>query len=427
MAYDVIMPKLGMYLEDVRLVEWLREEGAEVNLGEPIFVLETDKVTTEVEADAAGILHRIVPADSMVPIGGVIGRIAADRGEYEHITRDGEPATEAETPAFEAAQSELFLDYIRSAGEDEEPAEPVLDPQVEWTRPPGGGRPISPRARALIAEQGLAPEVVEGIAGSGPGGRVTDKDVRAFLDAGGESARPPAPPERTPLVEVAVAERIPLRGARRVIARRMIESLQSTAQLTSVLEIDVEAVVGWRNRSEPRVGYTTIFTALVAVALRRHPQLNSRIAGDEVEILADVNVGFAVNTADGVIVPVVRGADTLALGELDARISDLTERARGGKLALPELDGGTFTLSNSGNARVDITTAILNPPQAAILWLGMIRERPVARDGAVVVRPTVQACLTYDHRIVDGVPAADFLGTLEELCATLPAPFEHDG
>ena len=426
MAYDVIMPKLGMYLEDVRLVEWLREEGAEVNLGEPIFVLETDKVTTEVEADAAGILHRIVPADSMVPIGGVIGKIAADRGEYEHITRDGVPATEAEAPGFEAAQSELFLDYIRSAGEDEEPAEPVTDPQVEWARPPGGGRPISPRARALIAEQGLAPEVVEGIPGSGPGGRLTDKDVKAFLEAGGDPERPPPRPERAPLVEVAVAERIPLRGARRVIARRMLESLQSTAQLTSVLEIDVDAVVGWRNHSEPRIGYTTIFLALVAQALRRHPLLNSRLASDEVEILADVNVGFAVNTAEGVIVPVVRGADTLALGELDERISELTERARGGTLTLAELDGGTFTLSNSGNARVDITTAILNPPQAAILWLGTIRERPVARNGAVVVRPTVQACLTYDHRIVDGVPAADFLGTLEELCTTLPAPFEHD-
>ena len=260
------MPKLGMYLEDVRLVEWLREEGAEVNLGEPIFVLETDKVTTEVEADAAGILHRIVPADSMVPIGGVIGKIAADRGEYEHITRDGVPATEAEAPGFEAAQSELFLDYIRSAGEDEEPAEPVTDPQVEWTRPPGGGRPISPRARALIAEQGLAPEVVEGIPGSGPGGRLTDKDVKAFLEAGG------APNGHRPVRSEPLWSRSPSPsgsryGARRVIARRMLESLQSTAQLTSVLEIDVDAVVGWRNRSEPRLGYTTIFTALVAVAL----------------------------------------------------------------------------------------------------------------------------------------------------------------
>jgi pyruvate/2-oxoglutarate dehydrogenase complex dihydrolipoamide acyltransferase (E2) component len=270
--------------------------------------------------------------------------------------------------------------------------------------------------------------MVDRIPASGPGGRLTDKDVRAYLDAGGAGAAAPAPaPERAPLVEVAVAERIPLRGTRRVIARRMLESLQTSAQLTSILEIDVGHVVAWRERSDPRVGYTAIFTALAARALRRHPRLNSRMAGDEVEILADVNVGFAVNTPDGVVVPVVMGADVLTPAELDERISDLTARARDGTITLPELDGGTFTLSNSGNARVDITTAILNPPQAAILWLGGIRERPVVRDGAVVVRPTVQACLTYDHRIVDGVPAAEFLGTLEELCAGFPHPLEHAG
>ena len=247
--------------------------------------------------------------------------------------------------------------------------------------------------------------------------------MRAFLEQGGVDTPAGDAAVRAPLVEVAVAERIPLRGARRVIARRMLESLQTTAQLTSILEIDVHAVVGWRERSEPRVGYTTIFAALAAQALRRHPLLNSRIAGDEIEVLADVNVGFAVNTPAGVIVPVVRGVDTLGLAELDACVSELTERARGGTLTLAELDGGTFTLSNSGNAHVDITTAIINPPQAAILWLGRIRERPVAREGAAVVRPTVQACLTYDHRILDGVPAAEFLGTLEDLCSNLPALF----
>jgi 2-oxoglutarate dehydrogenase E2 component (dihydrolipoamide succinyltransferase) len=205
--------------------------------------------------------------------------------------------------------------------------------------------------------------VVDAIPGSGPGGRLTDKDIRAFLAAEGEKApSAPSPPERAPRVEVAVAERIPLRGARRVIARRMLESLQTTAQLTSILEVDVAAVVGWRDRAEARVGYTTIFVALAAHALRRHPLLNSRIAGTEVEILADVNIGFAVSTEEGVLVPVVRAADTLPLGELDARVSQLTERARNGTITLDEMDGGTFTVSNSGTAPVDITTAILNPP-----------------------------------------------------------------
>jgi pyruvate/2-oxoglutarate dehydrogenase complex dihydrolipoamide acyltransferase (E2) component len=332
-------------------------------------------------------------------------------------------------PEFERAQSELFLDYIRSAdlGEDA-PAPPDEVVPVERVARPRGGRPVSPRARALIAQEGIAPELVEQIPGSGPGGRVTDKDVRAFLEAGGGTApkiAEPASPERKPLVEIAVAERIPVRGRRRVIARRMLESLQTTAQLTSILEIDVGAVVEWRSSSERRAGYTAIFTALAAQALRQHPLLNSRIAGEEVEILADVNVGVAVSTEDGVLVPVVQGADGLSLGELAERIAELTERVRAGTITLAELDGGTFTLSNNGTAPVDITTAILNPPQAGILWLGRIRERAVVRDGAIAIRPTVQACLTYDHRIVDGVPAAQFLGTLEELCAGFPGSLGH--
>jgi pyruvate/2-oxoglutarate dehydrogenase complex dihydrolipoamide acyltransferase (E2) component len=425
--HDVIMPKLGMYLEDVRLVEWLCEEGAEVSPGDLIFVLETDKVTTEVEADAAGLLHRILPADSLVPIGGVVGKIANDREEYEVLAAGGAAAASRDEPAsFEPAQSELFLSYIRSA-EGGEPAGVPDVPALEPTRPPRGGRPVSPRARALIAEQGLPADVVDTIIATGPGGRLTDKDVRAYL--AGESSGAPAPTDPGPSapVEVAVAERLPLRGARRVIARRMLESVQTTAQLTSVLEIDVGAVVEWRERSDPRIGYTAIFTAVVARVLRRHPRLNSRIAGDEIEILSDVNLGVAVNTPDGVIVPVIVGADGLGLAELDTRVSRLTARARDGTITLPELDGGTFTLSNSGNARVDITTAILNPPQAALLWLGGIRERAVARDGAVLARPTVQACLTYDHRIIDGVPAAEFLGSLEELCASFPDSIEHAG
>ncbi|MCI0634201.1 MAG: 2-oxo acid dehydrogenase subunit E2, partial [Actinobacteria bacterium] len=212
----------------------------------------------------------------------------------------------------------------------------------------------------------------------------------------------------------------PLRGRRRVIARRMLESLQTTAQLTSVLEIDAGRIVEWRSRADPRPTYTAIFIAICAEALRRHPIVNSRVAGDAIELLADVNVAFAVDVEEGLVAPVVMGADKLSLLELDARVSDLTRRARAGSLVLAELDGGTFTLSNSGTAPVDITTAIINPPQSAILWLGRIRDRPVAVDGAVVVRPTVQACLTYDHRVIDGVPAAAFLGTIEKLSLAYP-------
>jgi pyruvate/2-oxoglutarate dehydrogenase complex dihydrolipoamide acyltransferase (E2) component len=423
------MPKLGMYLEDVRLVEWLCDEGAEVSRGELIFTLETDKVTTDVEADAAGFLHRIVPAGEMVAIGARIGSIAETREEYEQLVgpaaaTDAPPAAAPASAGagFEAAQSELFLNYIRAADDDEAPVEEPEPAPAERPRAARAGRPISPRARALITKEGLPPEVVEQIPGSGPGGRMTDKDVRAFLSAGGarEAAAPSAAPSDVP-----VAERIPLTGIRRVIARRMLESLQTSAQLTSILEVDVGAVVDWRNRSEPRVGYTAIFTALAAQALRRHPGLNARLADDAVEVFADVNVGVAVSTDGGVVVPVVHQADRLSLAELNARIALLTERARGGTITSAELAGGTFTLSNNGTAPVDITTAILNPPQAAILWLGRIKERAVVRHGGIAIRPTVQVCLTYDHRVLDGVPAASFLGTLEELCASFPGDLDH--
>jgi pyruvate/2-oxoglutarate dehydrogenase complex dihydrolipoamide acyltransferase (E2) component len=418
---DVIMPKTGMYLEDIALLEWHAGEGAEVAPGDVLFTLETDKITSDVEAEVAGFVHRLAEAGTLIPIGGVVGVIASSREEYDALVA----AAPAGGDAFEPAQSELFLDYIRATddpGTTGTVAPPAAEPPPSPT-PPSRGRLVSPRARALIERLGLGAEVVDAIPATGPGGRVTDRDVQAFVDADGPAGRTEAPPGPTapaPLVEVAVAERIPLKGRRRVIARRMLESLQTTAQLTSILEIEAGSLVDWRERAEPRPGYAAIFVAIVAAALRRHPLMNSRVEGDAIEVLADVNVAFAVNTDDGVIVPVVRHADTLSLAEIDARVADLTERVRNATITLAEVEGGTFTLSNSGRATVDITTAILNPPQAAILWLGRIRERPVAIERAVVVRPTVQACLTYDHRVIDGVPAAAFLGTVEELVRAVP-------
>jgi pyruvate/2-oxoglutarate dehydrogenase complex dihydrolipoamide acyltransferase (E2) component len=416
LGHDVIMPKIGMYLEDIRLLEWLQDEGAEVRRGDLLFTYETDKITSDVEAEEPGWLHRIVEVGAMVPIGGVVGRVAETREEYEGWAR----GVAAQPREPEPAQSELFLDYIRAADTagTVSPVEPASAAEPRTAREAGAaaGGKVSPRARALIAELGLSPETVAAIPATGPEGRLTDRDVKAFVAGQAEATAPAQVPEGP-----AVAERIPLRGRRRVIARRMVESLQTTAQLTSILELDAGPVVEWRERSESKVSYTALFLVLAARSLRRHPLLNSRVAGEEIEILAEVNVGFAVNTDDGVIVPVVRAADELGLTEAHDRVAELTERARAGALTLADVELATFTLSNSGTARVDITTAILNPPQVALLWLGRIRERPVAREGNVVVRPTLQACLTYDHRVVDGVPAAEFLATFEDLVTGFPA------
>ena len=230
----------------------------------------------------------------------------------------------------------------------------------------------------------------------------------------------------TPSAAPAVASTIPLRGRRGTIARRMVASLQTAAQLTSVLELDVKPLVELRAQlndagASPRIGITSIVVKLAAAALREHPLLNSRVTETEVELLADINVAVAIDTPDGLVAPVVHGADRRSLEDVNARIAELARRTRDAALRPDDVAGGTFTVSNGGIHPVDITTAILNPPQAAILWIGRVRDRPVVvGDGAIAVRPTLQACLTFDHRAIDGAPAAAFLGTLESLVADLP-------
>lgn len=405
----VIMPKLGVYLEDVLLSAWRVEEGAEVVAGTVVLEMETDKTTAEVEAESAGWLHRLVAADSTVPIGTTVGLIAETRDEYDRLVAEGVEPTE------ESASADA-------------PHRPGPAVTASASRPSGGKPPlVSPRARALLKNLGLTAEDAREITGTGPGGRVLDSDVAAWAERRDTTAAQSGPTVQVHdgEVVVAVAETIPLRGRRGTIAARMVSSLQTAAQLTSVLEIDVKPLVELRRDlnaggATPPIGITSIVVALVSAALRAHPLLNARVTESAVELLADVNVAVAVDTPEGLIAPVVHHADRLSVAEVNARIVELAERARAGTLTPVDVAGGTFTVSNGGIHRVDITTAILNPPQSAILWIGRIRDRPVVVDEGIAVRPTLQACLTYDHRAVDGARAAEFLAMLEELVADLP-------
>ena len=402
--HDVIMPKIGMYTDDVRLVEWLEAEGAEVRAGDLIFTLETNKTTSDVEADVGGFLHRIVAQDSLVPIGVIVGAIAETRAEYDELENTTQPTKSLR--AVKTTSSKAPAEQIRPPAGSQTRAGPLS----------GGPMLVSPRARALISQLQLPDDLVDAIPATGPGGRLTDRDVRAFVEA-----KPPVDLAASgPTNGPAVAKRIPLRGRRGLIARRMMESLQGAAQLTSTLEIEVGSLVSWRNQRDPRPSVAAIFISIVAHALRAHPILNSSVAEDAIEVFADIHVGFAVSTQDGIVVPVVRHADALAFRQLEDKVASLTKRAREFDLTVDELQGGTFTVSNTGGARVDITTAILNPPQAAILWLGQIRDRPTVVEGALAVRPTVHACLTYDHRVIDGVPAAEFLAEIESRAHIFP-------
>ena len=403
-TYDVIMPKIGMYLDDPRLVEWLRAEGAEVRTGDLIFTLETDKATSDVEADVDGFLHQIVAQGSLVPIGAAVGVIAETRAEYEQLKTSPQPTSGHRQRAMSATVPRAPTEQSIRPASGESRARRTSGPAIL----------VSPRARALISELQLSDDVVGAIPATGPGGRLTDRDVRAFVDAG------PSPAGSGLSKEPAVAEQIPLRGRRGLIARRMMESLHGAAQLTSTLEIEVGSLVSWRNHLDPRPSITAVFVGIVAQALQVHPILNSRVAEDVIEVLSDIHVGFAVGTRDGIVVPVIRHADKLTFRELEDEVAHLTTRAREFDLVVDDVRGGTFTVSNTGAARVDITTAIINPPQAAILWLGQIRDRPTVVEGALAVRPTVHACLTYDHRVIDGVPAAEFLAEIESRTKTFP-------
>jgi pyruvate dehydrogenase E2 component (dihydrolipoamide acetyltransferase) len=404
----VIMPKLGAYTEDVLLTTWLVEEGARVEPGEVVFELETDKTTATVEAETTGWLHRLAEAGEKVPIGARVGLVAETRDEYDSIVTA--PRAEDEHP---------FLSYIGQTAA----TSPALEARAEQElsgATPRQGPAVSPRARALLSQLGFSLEHAREIAGSGPGGRIVDRDVTSWAEA--RSGHAPAAARG----ELTVAGTIPLRGRRGTIATRMVASLQTAAQLTSVLELDVKPLVELRSRlneagATPRIGITSIVVKLVAAALREHPILNARVTDTDVELIAEINVAVAVDTPDGLVAPVVHGADLLTLEEVNARITDLALRTGDGSLAPADVAGGTFTVSNGGIHPVDLTTAILNPPQCGILWIGRIRDRPVVvADSTIAVRPTVQACLTFDHRAIDGGPAAAFLATLAGLVADLP-------
>ena len=443
----VIMPKLGAYTEDVLLVGWLVAEGETVANGASVFELETDKTTAEVEAETSGWVHHLVAAGEMVPIGTTVALIAETREEYEDAMRsvggtdDGRPADAVASaatgePAPEAGKGNPFLGYIGHGGGTAVAQAAVTagaaggsapQPAVDAPRVPGGRHPdaplVSPRARALLTRLGFTLDDARQITASGPGGRIVDRDVTAWAAARSAQSQPSSSADPGVLT---VRSTIPLRGRRRTIATRMVESLQTAAQLTSVLEIDVKPLVELRAAlnaagATPRIGITTLVVKLVAVALREHPLLNARVTETEVELLSEINVAVAVETPEGLVAPVVTGADRRSVEEINSRIDELATRARAGSLVPGDVAGGTFTVSNGGIHPVDITTAILNPPQTGILWIGRIRDRPVVvGDGAIAVRPTLQACLTYDHRAIDGGPAAAFLASIEGYVADLP-------
>ncbi len=411
MATEITLPRLGQGMESGVIVRWLKQEGDSVSKGEPLYELDTDKVTQEVEAEVDGVLQTIVVAEGEVDVGATIAVIETNGAEPAAAEPDGEPA-DAEATA--AAEEPTAQEPEAAEPGEQETAAPAEAPSREAA---DGRLKASPLARRIARERGVD---LASVTGTGPEGRVLAEDVErapagaAPVAAGTSAAAPPA----APAGEVEVVQ---LSSIRKTIARRLSEAwtapvfqLGVSADMTEVLALR-ETLVEQLAEGDAKPTVNDVFVKLAAVALVRHRPVNATFSGEEIHRHPAAHVGIAVAAPQGLVVPVVRDADRRTVQEIARARADLVGRARDNKLKLEDLQGGTFTISNLGMFGVEQFTAVLNPPQVAILAVGSVKDEPVARDGQVVIRPIADLMLTCDHRAIDGADGATFLQTLVSL------------
>jgi pyruvate dehydrogenase E2 component (dihydrolipoamide acetyltransferase) len=395
MATEVKLPRLGQGMEAGTIVKWLKSEGEQVEKGEPLYELDTDKVTQEVEAEASGVLLKIAISEGEVEVGKTIAFI-------------GEEGEQVEAPAEERADGDAAR-HVREARERAK-SEPEPEATTEVAEPArtDGRVKASPLARRIARERGID---LAAVRGTGPEGRVVAEDVERA------AAAPAAAP--APVAAPSDVERRELTSVRRTIARRLTEAwqvpvfhLQASADMTRA-----NALLQRRRELEPdvRITVTDLLTKVCAAALMRHREVNAQYTDDAILILPTANIGIAVAAPQGLVVPVIRDAERLRLTDVAAARADLVSRARDGKLRREDLEDGTFTISNLGMYAVERFTAVLNPPQAAIVAVGAIEDRVVPVDGALEIRPMTTLMGTFDHRAVDGAPAAAFLQAVKDL------------
>jgi pyruvate dehydrogenase E2 component (dihydrolipoamide acetyltransferase) len=403
-ATEVKLPRLGQGMESGTIVKWLKSEGDAVKKGDALYELDTDKVTQEVEAEANGVLLKIAIPEGEVEVGRTIGFIG-DAGEDIAESAEADSATPAAAPV---EQVDSDVPHATTNGSKGSHAEAPAPSQED------GGQRIkaSPLARRIARERGVE---LSQIRGTGPDGRIVAEDVERAEAQPATAAAAAAPPGEV--------ESRPLSNVRKTIARRLTEAWTVPAfQLT--VDADMtranQLIARYRELSpDVRVTVTDLLTKLCAQALMRHRDMNVQYTEEALLVFPSANIGIAVAAPQGLVVPVVPGAERLTLAQIASTRGDLVSRARDGKLRSEDLQGGTFTISNLGMYDVDQFIAVLNPPQASILAVGATRDMVVPRDGELEVLPIVTLTLTCDHRAVDGATGADFLRTIK---AYLEAP-----
>jgi 2-oxoglutarate dehydrogenase E2 component (dihydrolipoamide succinyltransferase) len=417
MSKPINVPSLGESITEAIVARWFKSVGDAVALDEPLVELETDKVTVEVPSPVAGVLVEVTAADGAeVEVGALLGSI-------DESAEAGDAAAKPESAA-EAAAPEAATPVSAGNGTDE----------TAGTVPA-----LSPAVRKLVDENALDPALIPA---TGPKGRLTKGDVAAFLESRGEAepvpaAKPAAQPAAKP-VAPAIApardlperpedprgeERVRMSRLRQVIAARLKEAQNTAAMLTTFNEIDMTSLMALRaeyrdsfeKKHGVKLGFMSFFTKAAIGALKEIPAVNAEIHGDEIIYRNYYDIGVAVGTPQGLVVPVLRDADRMSFADIESSIADFGRRARDGKLAIDEMTGGTFTISNGGVYGSLLSTPILNPPQSGILGLHKIEKRPVVTDGEIVARSMMYVAMSYDHRIVDGREAVTFLVRLKEM------------
>jgi pyruvate dehydrogenase E2 component (dihydrolipoamide acetyltransferase) len=433
MATDFFIPKLGDNVNDATIVDWLVDDGAEVKEGDEILEVETDKAVFPIPANAGGYLHRgPFKAGDKVRVSEVVATIgqkdepfAPGNGQQQSQA----PETVKETAVEAPPQPELRREAVR---------------EPEQAGRNGDAPRATPVAQKMAAELGVD---LQAISGSGERGKITKDDIlQATIGEktpaparAPEPAAPPAPaapqptspatptpaPAAPPTPAENILERVPLKGVRAIVSRRMPESVHTTARVTLVSEVDATELVALREQLKANYaeawgfapGYNELLAMVIANGLRQFPYMNARLSaeGDAIEYLKPVNIGMAVDTERGLLVVVIRDVDKKGLQQLGAEFRELVGRARSGKNTPNDLTGDTFTISNLGMHRVDAFTPVINLPSAAILGVGRIMAKPVAKNNDVVVRKMLTLSLVFDHRVVDGAPAARFLDYICEI------------
>jgi 2-oxoglutarate dehydrogenase E2 component (dihydrolipoamide succinyltransferase) len=405
MSANVVVPEVGESIVDARVAKWLKKEGDAVSAGEALVELETDKIDLEVAAPKAGVLSKIAHGDGAdVKVGEVLGVIEEGGAQSEQAAP---PADASQTPDAESRQP-------KADSRQPEAANRQSDAGSDKKR-------ATPAAKNVAAKNDVDLKRVQG---SGDAGRVMRRDVEAAAtpvakpDPGRSEARPltPVREDRRQNGERS-EERVRMSKRRATIARRLVEAQSTAAMLTTFNEVDMSAIQAVRERHKQAfkerhgvgLGLTSFFVKAVVGALREFPRINAEIQGDEMVLKHYYDIGIAVGASEGLVVPVLRDADRLSFAQIEGRVREFAKAAEDGTLSLADLRGGTFTITNGGVFGSLLSTPILNPPQVGILGLHAIKDRPVAVDGQVQIRPMIYTALTYDHRIVDGAEAVQFL------------------